>query len=226
MFTESAWDHYFRAFRDAPGKFNAGDWTFERTEEDSSLLARHRSELRLVLISGRQVVTRERLEVLALGTDHEFADGLGLEEAVQSVRHSGAIVVLPWGFGKWWSARGQRVRDFLSSMCSSELFLGDNGGRLALAPEPSMFAAARARGIRTLPGSDPLPFASQNATAGSYGFSTEEVTLEGRPAEALKAAIRAVKEPTRTFGRRESLLAFCRNQLAMQLRNRSGRAAS
>ena len=82
----------------------------------------------LVLVAGRQIQTLEGLEALALGTDSEFPDGLELTAALAEVRASGALAVLPWGFGKWWFRRGQLARKAIDSAAANEFFLGDNRG--------------------------------------------------------------------------------------------------
>lgn len=221
MFTESAWDHAFRAFRDASAAHLPAGWTLEAAEEAHSLFARREDGGLLLLVAGRQVVTREGLEILALGTDREFEDGLATRRALDAVRESGAIAVLPWGFGKWWLGRGALVREIVGEARSPELFLGDNAGRPRLAPRPALFRRAAARGIGVLPGSDPLPFASETGTAGCYGFRVAGELDPERPARSLDAAIRTHKGPFAGFGRRTGIARFGRHQVAMQWVKRS-----
>ncbi len=49
----------------------------------------------------------------------------------------------------------------------ARLFLGDNGGRLAMASPPRQFAIAERHGIMILPGSDPLPLAAEREAVGA-----------------------------------------------------------
>jgi hypothetical protein len=212
LLTESAGAHWFQRWRD--GLNAGGGWRFELTPEDESLLAVSGTGERLVLVAGRQIVTRERLEVLALGRDLELPDGLPLVETLERVRESEALPVLPWGFGKWWGRRGAVVAETLGH--DGELFLGDNGGRLG--PEPALFRQARKLGIRLLPGSDPLPFARHAGLAGSYGFVLPHAVDTDRPAATLLRRIRESGQP-RAFGRRAGLPRFLRDQVGMQLRN-------
>lgn len=215
LLTESAGAHWFRRWRD--GLSAGGGWRFERTLEEESLLAVNGMGERLVLVAGRQIVARERLEVLALGKDLELPDGLPLPEVLERVRESGALPVLPWGFGKWWGRRGAVVAETLGQ--DGELFLGDNGGRLGV--EPALFRQARRLGIRLLPGSDPLPFSRHEGLAGSYGFVlTHAVDLDRplSPASTLLRRIRASGQ-LRAFGRRAGLPRFLRDQVGMQLRS-------
>lgn len=210
LLTESAGSRWFRRWRDG---LTSGGWRFEPTAEGESLRAVSGAGEGLFLIAGRQIVTRERLEVLALGRDLELLDGLPMRETLERVRESGALPVLPWGFGKWWGQRGAVVAETLGQ--DGELFLGDNGGRLGLEPAP--FRQARRLGIRLLPGSDPLPFSRHEGLAGSYGFVLTHAVDLDRPAEALLRRIRESGQP-RAFGRRAGLPRFLRDQVGMQLR--------
>ena len=170
---------------------------------------------RMVIVAGRQIVTRERLEVLALGKDLEIPDGLSMADTLEQVRESGALPVLPWGFGKWWGRRGSQVESVLQE--DRELFLGDSAGRLEGGIAPRLFRQAREIGIRLLPGTDPLPFSSHAGRAGSYGFRLPGAADEHRPATDLLRRIRQAGQP-RTFGRRAGLVRFLKDQTAMQLR--------
>jgi hypothetical protein len=219
LFTETSRDHVFRALRDGRSP-HSGPWSFEATDESGAIVAVREPGEALLVIAGRQVATGDGLEVLALGTDAEFPDGLPLGEALARVDAAGAIPVLPWGFGKWWLRRGRLVRDALLATAGPRFFLGDNAGRLRLMRDPPLFRAAAARGTLILPGSDPLPFRSQTTKAGRYGFALPGALDRGRPAEALKRILREQRAQPAVFGRRERLLDFCRLQLAMQLRKR------
>lgn len=207
LLTESAGARWFRRWRD--GLNAAGSWRFEPTPEEESLLAVSGTGERLVLVAGRQIVARERLEVLALGRDLALTDGMPLGEALERVRESGALPVLPWGFGKWWGRRGTVVSEILGQ--GGELFLGDNAGRLG--PAPVLFRRAR-----VLPGSDPLPFSRHAGLAGSYGFVLPAAVDVDRPAATLLQRLRETGQP-RAFGRRAGLPRFVRDQMAMQLRS-------
>ena len=79
-------------------------------------------------------------------------------------------MVLPWGFGKWTFGRGAIINSFLESKEHPELFLGDNSGRPDFLPKSHLFAKAREKGIRVLPGSDSLPFNWEKIKPGSFGF--------------------------------------------------------
>ena len=219
MLTESMGDNAFEEFRSgtlAPG----APWTIEPTLEPCSLIARQAGADFIALIAGRQIVTSDRLEVLALGTMEQVPDGLPLRATIAQVVASGGIPVLPWGFGKWWFKRGDLVADVIRDPGAETLFLGDNGGRLRHGPRPRLFAEGARRGLCVLPGSDPLPFASQTTRAGSFGCIIEGAISTDRPGEALLNLLRNLNRQPRVFGRAETLSRFALNQLRMQIRKR------
>ena len=175
------------------------------------------------MIAGRQLVTRERLEVLALGTTAPLPEGEPIEATLAAVRDAGAAAVLPWGVGKWLGARGAVVARVLANPEWQHVCLGDNGNRPRLGPEPAQFAAARRAGRSVLPGSDPLPLPGQEARVAGYGFAVDVALDPLRPAAALLALLKSGSAFV-AFGQREPLTRFVGNQLAMQVRSRARRA--
>jgi hypothetical protein len=191
-------------------------WRLEpAAAEPHSLIARRGPDA-LVLVCGRQLRAQDGLEVLALGTRAELPDGLSLREALAAARGADALAVLPWGFGKWWGARGRRVRDALAGAAGEELFVGDNGGRLACAP-PRGVRELAARGFRVLPGSDPFPFGADVRRVGSFGFWCEVEPSERAPWRDLRAWLLARPHSPVPFGHGCGPLRFARNQLGSQL---------
>jgi hypothetical protein len=225
LMTEASGDHYFRRWWEACTQPSGGRWHFQRTGEDRSLLARGDRGESLVIVAGRQIATSDGLEVLALCHDGEFPDGLTTGEALATVREAGALAVLPWGFGKWSFRRGNLVAELLDSSGHPDVFLGDNGNRLGLAPQPRLFRRGKERGVLLLPGSDPLPFAESETRAGSYGFSLRADVDLRRPAEYLQGTLRETRQQPAIFGQLETPGRFLRSQLAMQVRKRGIRRA-
>lgn len=195
-------------------------WSFRRTAESCSLLAECNGAQAFYIVAGRQIVTAEGLEVLALITDRQFANGQVLAEVIESVKAAGAIPAIPWGWGKWMGKRGRLLKRVLEDSKHPGVFLGDNSGRPQFLPRPSHFSLAESRGIRILPGSDPLPFVSECSRAGSFGFSLEGAVPFGQPAGNLRRMLTGSDNNIRTYGQLESPLRFFRNQLAMQLEKR------
>jgi hypothetical protein len=209
--------HWFQ--RAWNGEEGGSAWRFERTRELESLVAWHGDD-RLLVIAGRQIATRDGLEVLALACDAGVPDGLPFGETLHRVRACGALPVLPWGFGKWWGRRGRLIAGALARHGSAPLFLGDNGGRPAAGGAPRLFAEAQARGVAVLPGSDPLPLPWHAGRAGSYGFLLEGGLDTERPAADLRQRVRDLREGPRAFGRLAPLPRFLRDQVALRSRRR------
>ena len=225
LFSETSRDNAFERLREQAGSLDGGRWSCRRTEEEESLIAQVEGQDRLIVVAGRQIRTAEGLEVLALCCRAEFQDGLPFDVTLDRVRERGAVAVLPWGFGKWWFARARVMRSFLSSQQASSVYLGDNGGRPAVFPDPPLFKLAYRLGIFVLPGSDTLPLASEAARVARYGFRIRGRLDITRPACGIKALLEAQTTPPRIFGRREGLAAFVRHQTALRLR-RHGKAST
>ena len=196
-----------------------GPWSLRATEENESLIAIGPAGERLILLSGRQVVTAERLELLALGTREEFAQGTSLTDLVTRVKAAGGLPVIPWGFGKWSGRRGAVLKQFLLQEHSVRFFLGDNGGRPGFLPTPKAFGLAAEQGIPVLPGSDPLPFSNEELRIGAQGFALEGELSERQPASELRRLLLQPAPRITPFGRRETLGRFLRNQVGLRLKS-------
>ena len=216
LLTEIAGASFFGDLRESKASTNGGWYPRETGEPESLILERGHD--RLVIVAGSQVATQERLEVLALSTNHQVPEGASLDETLEASRIAGAIPVIPWGFGKWLGRRGQLVADAIRTAMPGALYLGDNGGRLRWGPRPSLFALAEAHGLAVLPGSDPLPFASQCRTAGGYVMALKGNLDPRHPAKGIRSLIIDSAATAKTVGRREGLAGFIRNQVGMQVR--------
>jgi hypothetical protein len=221
--TECAADNWFHALRNqAVGRSSTHmahlpTWVFSATRESCSLRARGPDGQRVVLIAGRQIITAERLEVLALCTSDFFPDGPTLSEVVSSVRSANGIPVIPWGAGKWVGKRGKILAEFLRSQKSGSIFLGDNSGRPIFWRRPHHFRLAQEKGIEILPGSDPLPFRSECRRAGSFGFTVEGTLDRDRPAAHIRALLLDPSVNVTPYGSLEQPYRFFRNQISMQI---------
>ena len=200
-----------------------GDWQIRAGEEIESITAEHPELGRIHIVAGRQIVVDERLEVLALGFAAQRPDGGAMAEVIDEVTAAGALAVLPWGFGKWLGGRGRALRDVIERKHADTLFVGDNSGRPVGFGEPAEFALAARLGMRVLPGTDPLPFASETARAGSFGFACAARVGDATPWADLRAALVNPDVTLHRYGRLESPLRFVRNQVAMQYQVRTRR---
>ena len=195
------------------------DWTFHPTQEGLSLYASKQSDRGIFLIAGRQIVTAENLEVLALITDRSFEDGLPLEETIEAILSEGGIPVLPWGVGKWMGSRGKLLNNFLEANSFPILFLGDNSGRPIFWRRPFTFQLAEKKGLRILPGTDPLPLASEFSRPGSFGFTIQGSLSREEPGKQIKQMLLDSTTNIQAYGSLETPLRFIRNQLAIRYKS-------
>ena len=195
-----------------------GAWKFQATLEDISLRAEGPSGESIFIICGRQVVTAENIEILALFTDCGFPGGISFSEVVQEIQESGGIAVIPWGVGKWLGRRGRFLRSFLEKHEGKAVFLGDNGGRPGWWPDPVHFKVAKQKNIPVLHGSDPLPLVAESRRPGSFGFFIRDMLSGETPARDLKEIIVSQVNEVENYGRLEYAHRFLLNQLMLRLR--------
>jgi hypothetical protein len=169
------------------------------------------------VVAGRQVVTVENIEVLALFVEQGLTNGLSLDETVDRVKELGGIPVLPWGAGKWFGKRGTIIKKFLVNHKKGNLFLGDNGGRPRFWPTPNLFSLAEKTGFVVLPGSDPLPLPSEALRVGRFGFYLHENCLDvDSPTKCLKKALLSTKVTIFHFGCLQENRLFFLNQFRLR----------
>jgi hypothetical protein len=224
LLSEAAGDDWFGALSEAaahdgrvPG---SRTWRAVTTAEPQSLELRATDGGRLFVVAGRQIATVEDLEILALMTTAVVADRLPFHETLEAVQRSGALAVIPWGFGKWAGRRGRIVRGLLDALPQGDIRFGDNGGRLRNGRFPALLERALGRGLQILPGSDPLPLPGQEARVGTAGFRIGAAFDSSRPALSLRRALDEPGQSLETFRRGESLWRFAGQQLRMQWRKR------
>ncbi|MGF1476381.1 MAG: class I SAM-dependent methyltransferase [Geminicoccaceae bacterium] len=199
----------------------------ERSDPGFRALINQESESVWVM-AGRQIITDEGLEVLALATDAAIADGVPLRDCLAAVNDTGGIAVLPWGFGKWIGPRGNLVKEWIGADRADADFalLGDNGGRPQPAPDAPVLVAGRQARIPVLCGSDPLPLASGADRVGAFGSWLEIDLQDDRPVEAVRRALRALSETPDTFGSRVGWARFARDQIGLRLAKFAGGSKS
>lgn len=143
-----------------------------------ALLLKEKGFKDVYLLAGRQVITSERLEILALTTDMEITDGLPAREVIQRTNDEGAVAVLSWAPGKWFGKRGEIVQQLISNFSPNELLIGDTTLRPWCWFEPVLMKKGEESGFRILAGSDPLPFAGEEKVMGKY-VSTWQMQFDG-----------------------------------------------
>ncbi len=195
-------------------------WDYVQTKETNSVIARQ-DDKNIFIIAGRQLISNEQLELLALFCPRIFKDNdHSLKTLAQLVTDEGGIPLLAWGVGKWMGKRRKIIEDFLTEPPVPHFFVGDNGNRPIFWPHPRLLNNAQQQGIVSIAGSDPLPIKNHELRAGSYGGYIEEECLnEDTPAETLKKIL--ISSPRIIpFGRRAGLISFFSDQIQANLKKR------
>jgi hypothetical protein len=221
LLTESGMQNFFQTLRDQ--EHECVDWLVLPTDEPYSLILEKVENPGAVmfLVAGRQLVTAENLEVLALLTGEFFAERMPLAMTVDEVRRRGGLPALPWGAGKWLGKRKRVLSGYLAGQAGQLLFLADNRCRPWMWPFPGF---ARKTSLKILAGSDPLPFPREEGKAGSYGcrLAAQVSGIDpGRPARSLFRLLSDSSYQPVIYGHPETAGNFLKNQLAMQMHKRS-----
>ena len=221
-FTESNGDNTFNELYEyAENNSKIGLWKASLTDNENTIKLSDESGFNLFLIAGRQIVTLEKLEVLAIGLKKEYEDGKPIINVLKDVTALDVLAVIPWGVGKWFSVRKRIVENLTLQTNSYPIYLGDNGNRPLFWEKPNIFKSAEEKGIYNLPGSDPLPFDKEVNKPGSFGFLIDDVINEDKPFDSIYKIISTSDKQFETFGKLESPLNFIKNQVAMQIVKRN-----
>ncbi len=166
----------------------------------------------LLILAGSQIISSEKLEILALATRSRLPDGLPAKQVIAEMTAADAIVVLPWGVGKWLGKRGALVDRLIAAARPGMLLLGDNGGRPGFWPVRQFKSR-----ISVLSGSDPLPLPGWPGGVAKLASLIDVELSADAPAASLK---RALRDPTASIGRMGRLatpLRFIMDQTRLRL---------
>jgi hypothetical protein len=218
LLTETAQDHAFARLK--AGALRPVRWRVEAASEPAVLRLSRDEATSLWLVAGRQIATREDLEVVAVGTTAEFADGQPIAESIAAAERVSAMLALPWGFGKWLGKRGRIIDGLMRRQWSKLLFLTDNGGRLAMSRRPVLLREAERLGRWALPGTDPLPFPGEHRKVGTHGVVIADWESCARPLARLVEILGNHSTRLQPFGKLTGVADFVRLQVGMQVRKR------
>lgn len=172
----------------------------------------------IYLVAGWQVVTSERIEVLALCAEDRIEDGCPAGEVIERIHAGGGVPALSWSPGKWLGARGKLIRGILDRHSPGQLVLGDTSLRPFGMPEPSLLRYARRRGYAVVAGTDALPFAGEARLLGTYGSSVDGDFVPDDPAGSIRSLLANESVRWDMLGKRSRLptvaVRLWRNRLA------------
>jgi hypothetical protein len=174
----------------------------QSASQPEALILRGMDANKLFLFAGRQIVTAERIEILALTCDARILDGKPADETVRAVLKASGIPVLSWAPGKWFFERGQVVRRLIGQFEAGQMLIGDTSLRPTIWPEPQLMTEARKKGLRLVAGSDPLPFPGEEKYCGIYGTILEGAFDERTPVDSMRKMLMSSATTTSLAGRR------------------------
>ena len=171
-------------------------------------MRRERDQAELSIVPGRQIISREKIEVLALGCPEAISDGQPALDLVYQINHLGHVPVLPWSPGKWFGERGKLIRRLITELQPGDFLIGDTPLRPYGWPLPQLMKLAAERGFTIVAGSDPLPFGGEEKWLGAY-HSVVDADPE-LSAEELLHALKAGETDLqcRSAGRRSNALTL------------------
>lgn len=165
----------------------------------------------IIIVAGRQIACKEKVEILAYGTQVAIPDGTPIRDTINKILTTGGKPVLAWGVGKWLFKRGKLVKNLLKEYTPDQLLIGDSALRPTFWFEPLIMRAARKNGFTILAGSDPLPASDQALRAGQYAERYEKNIDTTQPLTQQLIKILTDKQTT-VFGRRSNLKEFLHNR--------------
>ena len=219
LLAQSFRERVFEWLRDQP---RVERWRIAAATAEPQSLWLRSDAAEILVVCGRQAVAEPGLEVLALGTHRQIEDGLGLWATLELARSGDALAVMPWGFGKWTGRRKRRVREAIDAEKGTDLWMGDNGGRLSALPRPRLLGEGERRGHAILPGTDPFPFWRDYRRVGSFGCVVPVVLDADRPWHSIRTALRDARAAPHCYGRGSGVLAFGLKQARMQFHKHFG----
>ena len=195
----------------AQGRCIHPGFSIEPSDEGGALWVNFRQRPgRLLIVAGRQIVTQEKLELLALAMPEKIQDGSPIFQAIEEVLARGGVPVLNWSPGKWFGKRGRKVKELIKLSSKDRFLVGDIGMRPKIWGEPILFALARRSGFRLAAGSDPLPFKGEERNIGSFGVVAEAEISNQVVVTDLRRFLWDAK--WKIVGRRDSLGGMLRRQ--------------
>ena len=180
----------YAELRDAPRK-SVSDQFHIKSGNGSLEITDRTSDEPFHLLPGQQVITAENIEILSINCESRVPEGSSATQTVEDILAAGGIPVAAWAPGKWFFSRGVVVSELLEAFSPSQLALGDTTLRPIGWTTPKLIKSARNRDFKVLYGSDPLPFAGEEARPGTYltKFEFPDTLLQETPATIMSKVL-------------------------------------
>ncbi len=195
---------------------------FVKAADNLTIEVKQANETILYIFAGRQLITKENLEVLSLISDFTIGDkDTSMDEVIQAVKQVGGLPTLNWAPGKWFFNRGKVIARQIQDRENREIFFGETTLRHTLWPKPALLKQAEGKGFRVIAGSDPLPFPGEEKRIGSFGFVLEGDFDPGKPAASVRRALADSQPPITLIGKRNNIFTFARRQYKIMAEKKS-----
>jgi hypothetical protein len=210
--------HDCNFFDQAVNNFNSNDLSISLGNEKETLVVKKDGKTILYIFAGRQLVTKENLEILSLTSNLYLKDkDYTIDEVIDQVLEHDGIPVINWAPGKWFFARGEVVKRILLKYNPNQLLIGDTSLRTTIWATPKLMADARKRGFKVIAGSDPLPFKNEEKQIGRYGFLMHGELDESYPAKSIKQLLRNSDTSINLVGKRNNPVTFFKRQVKIMM---------
>jgi hypothetical protein len=215
LLTERHDCRFFDEITETPDLFTHSNRQVRMGKEPGALLIQQKDLPDLYLLAGRQLVSAEGLEVLALTGWKKYPDRThGTADLIRQVDACGAIPVLNWAPGKWFFKRGKIVRDLIGRSPESASFaIGDTPLRHSLWASPKLMRRAVRKGMELLAGSDPLPFKGEEAMIGTYGNAVQGAFDPDQPVTSIRRILKDPESQIQIIGKRNNPFQFAWREL-------------
>jgi len=218
LFSEGKQNDFFSSFKNNKDIYNNIGYSFVGTDEDNSLLVKKDNVELFYIIQGRQIVTKENIEILSIGTTDIIEDGKPAINVIDELMKQKKPAVLTWGFGKWLFKREKIVYNLIKDKQSPYLFIGDNSARPVFWGTPKLYKYAKKKDYKIINGSDPLPLSSEENKPASFGFYITGEFDKNKPAESLIKLLIQDELKINFFGKRDGIIKFFSRQIKMFLK--------
>ena len=203
---------------------NIKGYTVNKTKEDESLLIKDADtkEPLLYIIAGRQIVTKENIEICCLGSRYSVEDKkLAIEELIGAIIQNNGIAAINWAPGKWFGKRGQIVKQTFGKFTPNQLLISDTTMRPTFWPTPKLMSTASKNGFKVIAGSDPLPFPKEEKVIAMYASIMKGEFDYERPAESVRNMIYDQTIDIIRCGKRSSTFTWLSRQIKIMSANKA-----
>lgn len=214
--------NFFDRIDQSPDQFKNDGVKFKRGNDAATIVVEKDNRVILYIFAGRQLVTKEGLEVLSLISNLNIPDRQqSIDDVIQAVKDSEGIPALNWAPGKWFFNRGKVIARQIQEKSTNEIFIGETTLRNTLWPEPKLVKKARKKGFPVIAGSDPLPFKGEEKCIGSFGFTIEGDFDLAKPARSLRDMMNSNRDSIKIIGHRNNVFKFASRQYKIMMEKRT-----